>query len=151
MPTGTNDVAEEGEWLFRVRQTFELGCAEFSQEDECPTYWFVVLDPNPVGTICLRMCEAGSETEFYVGHIGYQVEKEFRGRRYASRAVLLLLGFAKEKGLEKIWITADPANIASTRTCEIAGGELIETVDVPPGHYMFKRGERRKSRYLWRL
>tara|TARA_R100001086_G_C11846681_1_gene260357 strand:+ start:991 stop:1518 length:528 start_codon:yes stop_codon:yes gene_type:complete len=154
LQTETNEVTEESvSWLFRVRTTFELGCAEFSQEniDECPTYWFFILDPNPVGTISLRMCEVGSEVEFYAGHIGYRVEKEFRGHRYAARAVMLLLSFAKEKGLCNVWITADPTNIASVRTCEIAGGELVETVSVPPTHYMFKRGEEKKNRYLWRL
>jgi tagatose 1,6-diphosphate aldolase len=59
----------------------------------------------------------------------------------------LLLPLARRHGLEILWITCDPDNIASRRTCELAGLELVEIVDVPEHMDMYQRGERRKCRY----
>ena len=45
--------------------------------------------------------------------------------------------------------TTTPDNLASRRTCEILGAELVETVELPPGNDMYERGERQKCRYRW--
>jgi predicted acetyltransferase len=65
----------------------------------------------------------------YSGHIGYEVNEKHRGRRYAARSVRLLFPLAARLGLDPLWITCDPENIASRRTCEIAGGELVEIIE----------------------
>jgi tagatose 1,6-diphosphate aldolase len=39
---------------------------------------------------------------------------------------------AVRHGLSELWITCNPDNIASRRTCEAAGAELVEVVDLPP-------------------
>ena len=83
----------------------------------------------------------------YAGHIGYGVHPEYRGRRYAARATRLLLPLARSHGLETLWITCNPDNLASRRTCELAGAELVEIVDVPADNEMYQRGERKKFRY----
>jgi len=144
-------------FLFTLQESpmhaFRLGCAEFDRHsiDGVPAYWFIILAPAPAGTISLRLCKPSSDLERSAGHIGYEVESRRQGNHYASKAVRLLLPFAKKQGVEELWITVSPDNKASVRTCEIAGGELIETVDVPEDHYMWKRGEKRKHRFLWKL
>ena len=99
-----------------------------------------------MGRISLRV----GDTEFlrfYAGHIGYGVNPPFRGKRYAARSCKLLLPLAARHGFEELWITVNPDNIPSRRTCEIIGGEMMGIVDVPPGCEMYERGDRRKCRY----
>jgi len=101
---------------------------------------------NSIGRIDLRV----GHTEHivrYAGHIGYRVYPEQRGHRYAARACRLLLPLARRHCLNPVWITCDPDNIASRRTCEIAGAEFVEIVDLPVDSDMYRRGERRKCRY----
>ncbi len=102
------------------------------------------------GSISLRV---GSTEliERYAGHIGYGVEPPFRGRRYAARACMLLFGLARSHGLRTLWITCNPENVASRRTCELIGGELVDIVELPPETEMYKEGERQKCRYRVRL
>jgi predicted acetyltransferase len=99
-----------------------------------------------IGRIELRVRNT-RRTVMYEGHIGYRVFPEHRGHRYAARACRLLLPLARHQGLEVLWITCDPDNIASRRTVELAGAELVEIVDVPEDMDMYQRGERRKCRY----
>jgi len=75
------------------------------------------------------------------------VHEPRRGHRYAARAVRLLLPLARRLGLDPLWITCDPENAASRRTLELAGAELVETVDVPPDCVIFQSGHPRKCRY----
>lgn len=87
----------------------------------------------------------------YAGHIGYSVEPPYRGHRYAARSCLLVLPLARLHGARELWITTNPDNAASRRTCEIIGAKYIETVPVPPGNDMYDRGDREKCRYRLQL
>lgn len=105
---------------------------------------------DKVGQISLRIGNI-KNIVMYAGHIGYGVEKSHRGRRYAARGVKLLFPLAKRHNLYVLWITCNPDNIASRRTCELAGGKLIEIVDLPTDNTMYLRGERQKCRYRFDL
>jgi tagatose 1,6-diphosphate aldolase len=83
----------------------------------------------------------------YAGHIGYEVYPPFRHHHYAARCVQLLLPLARRHGLFTLWITCNPDNYASRRTCELAGFELVEIVNLPSDLDMYREGERRKCRY----
>lgn len=98
-----------------------------------------------MGRISLRIGD--NENIFYGGHIGYSVDDKFRGNRYAARSCMLIFPFAKKHGLNPVWITCNPDNIPSRRTCEIAGGKLIEIVDIPEHNENYIRGDRQKCRY----
>lgn len=102
--------------------------------------------PTPVGNISLRI-GSSDEIVLYFGHIGYGVEPEHRGQRYAERACRLLLPLARAHGLDTLWITCNPENAASRRTCERLGAVLVETVDVPRRCDLYRQGERHKCRY----
>jgi predicted acetyltransferase len=99
-----------------------------------------------VGHFELRI---GNTTDIvmYGGHIGYRVAPAHRGHRYAARACLLLLPLAKSHGLSTLWITCNPDNLASRKTCELAGARLIEIVDLPEDSEMYQGGDRQKCRY----
>lgn len=114
-----------------------------------PTYYFRMVSADArgaMGRINLRTVST-RHIELYGGHIGYDVEPEHRGRRYAARAVRLLIPVARKLGLDPLWITCDPENAASRRTLEIAGAELVEIVDVPADCAIHKTGHPRKCRY----
>ncbi len=103
--------------------------------------------PIPIGgTISLRISD-DEGTRMYYGHVGYLVFPPARGKRYAERSLRLLLPLAARHGMSELWITTNPDNIPSRRTCERLGAEYVQTVDVPPKHPLYQRGERRKCRY----
>jgi tagatose 1,6-diphosphate aldolase len=87
----------------------------------------------------------------WCGHIGYEVDAKHRGQRYAARSCGLLFRLAYAHGLRTLWITCDPKNAASRRTCELAGGVCIETVRVPKGTEMHAEGKRHVCRYRFDL
>jgi len=99
-----------------------------------------------IGQIDLRIGNT-ERIVMYGGHVGYNVDEEHRGHRYAARSIPLLFPLAKSHGLSTLWITCNPDNIASRRTCEIAGGEFVEIVDLPKDSNLYQAGERQKCRY----
>jgi predicted acetyltransferase len=101
---------------------------------------------KPAGNISLRI---GSTDDLilYFGHIGYGVEPAFQGHHYAARACRLLLPLARAHGLNTLWITCNPENTASRRTCEWLGAVLVEIVDIPRRCDLYRQGERKKCRY----
>jgi tagatose 1,6-diphosphate aldolase len=113
------------------------------------TYFFRMRDARSgeeAGRINLRL-GSGPHIERYAGHIGYFVESAYRGNAYASRALRLLMGVARQHGLDPIWITCDPDNIPSRRVCERAGAEFVEVVDVPIDCTIHQNGHPKKCRY----
>ncbi|MCP4543266.1 MAG: GNAT family N-acetyltransferase [Chloroflexi bacterium] len=99
-----------------------------------------------IGHIDLRVGNT-DRIVMYGGHIGYGVELEHRGHRYAARACRLLLPLAQSHELETVWITCNPDNIPSRKTCELVGAKLVEIVDLPEDSDMYQEGERQKCRY----
>jgi len=99
-----------------------------------------------VGHIELRIGNT-NHIVMYGGHIGYHVFPKYRGQHYAARACCLLLPLARYHGLPTLWITCNPDNYASRRTCELAGAQFVEIVDLPEDNDMYQEGERQKCRY----
>jgi len=99
-----------------------------------------------MGSIDLRLGDSHFLTH-YAGQIGYGVSPFFRGQRYAARSVKLLLPLARSHGIRPLWITCNPDNWPSRKTCEHAGATLVEVVDLPSDCEMYERGERQKCRY----
>ena len=98
------------------------------------------------GSISLRIGES-EDLRMYLGHIGYNVYPAARGNHYAARACKLLFTLARRHGMREMWITCNPENIASRKTCENLGMSYVETVNLPTDHILYQRGERQKCRY----
>ncbi len=116
-----------------------------------PTYHFWMrvsdgLQSGIAGGIGLRVGDT-FEIVMYLGHIGYHVYPSFRGRHLAERACRLVAPLAKAHGLNPVWITCNPDNHASRRTCERLGAQFVEVVPVPIEHSLRRRGETAKCRY----
>ncbi|MBX3171569.1 MAG: GNAT family N-acetyltransferase [Candidatus Eremiobacteraeota bacterium] len=99
-----------------------------------------------VGGIELRLGDHQHLIRFG-GQIGYAVHPDHRGQGLAARSLRLLFPLARRHGFAELWITCDPDNFASRRTCERAGAVLQEIVDLPETHEMYARGSRQKCRY----
>jgi tagatose 1,6-diphosphate aldolase len=103
--------------------------------------------PVPMaGGLSLRISDSHN-TRMYYGHVGYNVFPPARGRHLAERGCRLVLPLARMHGFSELWITCNPENAASRRTCERLGASLIEMVDLPEDFPLYQRGERRKCRY----
>jgi tagatose 1,6-diphosphate aldolase len=120
---------------------------------QVPAYFFRMIHATTgedMGRINLRT-ETTRHIELYGGHIGYAVHEAHRGHHYAVRSVHLLLPLAQHLSIDPLWITCDPENLASRRTCELAGAELIEVVAISPDYAGYVFGQRQKCRYRLRL
>jgi tagatose 1,6-diphosphate aldolase len=51
--------------------------------------------------------------------------------------------------MDVVWITCNPDNWASRRTCERLGCQLVDIVELPEHIDMYQDGERQKCRYRW--
>jgi predicted acetyltransferase len=114
-----------------------------------PAYRFQIrrmADGVKLGRIELRISHT-DDVLLYVGHIGYHVDQPYRGHRYAARACRLLLDLARRHDFTELWITCDPDNLPSRRTCELAGGAFVSIVAVPEEHPFYKAGSYAKCRY----
>lgn len=88
---------------------------------------------------------------YFGGHIGYRIFPEYRGNHYAGKACLLLFQLARKHNMEYLYITCNPDNYASKKTCEYAGGKLLEIVELPEGNDMRDDGEFEKCIYKFTL
>jgi tagatose 1,6-diphosphate aldolase len=59
----------------------------------------------------------------------------------------MLFPLARAHGIRILWITCNPDNWASRRTCERLGCHLADIVPVPSDHPLYLRGDREKCRY----
>jgi len=117
-----------------------------------PAYHFDIYlsgSSESIGKIDIRI--GYNENLYYGGHIGYTVKEEFRGNHYAAKAVLLLKKVAHAHGMEKLIVTCNPDNIASRKTCEYVGANLVKIVDIPEYNDMYQRGEKEVCIYEWVL
>lgn len=122
-----------------------------AEKNWVPAYHFAICNAQgvKVGVCDLRI--GHNKQLYYGGNIGYHVQEEYRGRHYAGKACVLLFELARKHDLEYLIITCNPDNYASRKTCEYAGGELLEIVELPEGNDMREKGESEKCIYRFRL
>lgn len=118
-----------------------------------PSYHFKICllsDKIEVGLCDFRV--GHNKKLYFGGNIGYTVYEPYRGNHYAGKACRLLLGLARKHDMKYIYITCNPENYASRKTCEYAGGILVTIADLPPDNDMYiEDGERQKCIYRFDL
>ena len=114
-----------------------------------PAYYFNICLPDgtKIGYCDLRI--GHNEKTYFGGNIGYGIDEGYRGRHYAAQACALLFRQAQKHRMAYVIITCDPANRASSRTCELAGGQYLETVSIPEDNEMYAEGKRHVM--IWRF
>ena len=118
-----------------------------------PVYQFDIRLPghnDSIGSVSLRIGNT-KHVVMYAGHIGYGIKEQYRGHRYAAKACNLVKQVAIDHRLKTVWITCNPDNVPSRRTCQILGSEFVEIVNVPEDTDMYREGDRQKCRYRWNL
>lgn len=125
---------------------------EFSSYDGVPTIYYDIYDKenSKIGKIDLRLTIDGDM--YYYGHVGYNIRKEYRGHNYAYHACKLLFEIARDEfKMNELIITCSPENIASYKTLVKLGGEIIDLVDVPEEHTLYKYGETKKYIFKYKI
>ncbi len=130
-----------------IRLALDRTVAPDSSAAIVPAYNFHIdMGEVRAGTISLRVGDHERLVR-YAGQVGFAVDPPFRGQHLAERATRLLLPLARVHGLDPLWITCNPDNIASIRTLERLGAMFVEQVDLPPDYDRYAAGERRKLRF----
>ena len=101
------------------------------------------------GEIALRVGE--SDSLFYLGHIGYHIDRPYRGKHEALHACRLCVPVLMGIGMRSFVVTTDEDNLPSIRTCERLGCVLETVVDVPPWCQQEFAISRRKRRYVFEI
>ncbi|HVX83652.1 MAG TPA: GNAT family N-acetyltransferase [Phycisphaerae bacterium] len=133
-PDGARGIAPGYTFWMRVRRAVPLDIRQ---------------PPPPImmaGSISLRLGH-DENLDQYLGHIGYHVLPAARGRNFAQRAAAMLLPLARAHGQDTLWITCNPENAASRRTCEGLGARYVDTLAVPSANALYTQGDRQKCRY----
>lgn len=133
----TNDL-RDNEIFLRLDRT----CEAQPEKNWLPAYYFDICLPGgaKIGHCDLRI--GHNEKTYIGGNIGYGIDEEYRGHRYATKACKLLFEQARKHEMDYLIITCVPDNIASARTCELAGGNFIEIADIPEDNEMYEEGKR---------
>lgn len=109
-----------------------------------------LIDNVKVGSIELRLTIEGNN--YYYGHVGYRIIKQYRGNNYAYYACKIIFEIAKsEFKMDELIITCSPENIASYKTLTKLGGEIIDFVEVPKNHYLYTIGETQKYIFKYKI
>ncbi|GAA0503890.1 acetyltransferase [Paractinoplanes deccanensis] len=128
----TDDVDTEAgfaTWVARLHAEEDPAAPVADDWVHC-TYRWIVEDDRYLGSIALRHTLNDGLLN-YGGHIGYGIRPSARRRGLATWALARMLDEARTLGLDRVLITCDPANEASARTIESAGGVLedVRTTD----------------------
>ena len=86
---------------------------------------------------------------YYLGHVGYRIEEEYRGNGYAFSACLLLKRYLNAQGITTAVITTNEDSVPSRKTCEKLKCILERVAPVPHAYRDACQGALTKCRYIW--
>lgn len=114
-----------------------------------PFYHFKILSlsEEQVGHINFKVGDTNHIIQC-VGHIGYEVLQQHRGKSYAFFACNALKPFIKTI-YSKIILTSDPSNLSSIKTIEKLDAKFLNEIVVPEQDPSYKSGSKIKKRYEW--
>lgn len=125
----------------------------YDKENEyVPTYEFNIVNnySNAImGGFRLRI--GYNEIIKYLGHLGANVDEEYRGNQYTTRSIKLMLPFVAQHGLDDLIVTCNPDNIASIKTCERAGGIFLGITNIPETNVLYSKESTQKRIYHFKL
>ncbi len=132
------DAMSDGEISLRISQKYQ------GDDELLPFYYYdICVGDIAVGKISVRI--GNNYHSYYNGNVGYEIDKEYRGNNYAYKSCKLVLQVAQAHGMNEMVLTCDESNIASYKTIEKLGAELIEIVK-PPNDYFAYRENMEKQR-----
>lgn len=138
------DTISDGEITLKISQKHQ------GDDELLPFYYYdIFVHDTAVGKISIRI--GSNYHSYYNGHIGYEIDKEYRGNNYAYKACKLVLQVAKAHGMNELILTCDESNIASYKTIEKLGADLIEIVKPPKDYFAYREDIEKQRIYKLQL
>ena len=134
------DVLSDGEITLIITQKYK------GDDELLPFYYYDVIAKNEtVGKISIRI--GSNYHSYFNGNIGYEIDENFRGNNYALKACKLVLQVAKAHGMNELILTCDESNIASYKTIENLGAQLIEIIKPPKDYFAYRENMEKQRIY----
>lgn len=134
------DILSDGEITLIITQKHK------GDDELLPFYYYdILVRSESVGKISIRI--GSNYHSYFNGNIGYEINEIFRGNNYALKACKLVLQVAKAHGMNDLILTCDESNIASFKTIEKLGAQLIEIVKPPKDYFAYREGMERQRIY----
>ena len=134
-----------------LKYRFEVD--ERTAYDGIPTIYFGIYLHDTftrIGDIDLRL--KMNDYMYYYGHVGYNISPKYRGHNYSYYACKVLFELAKNKyNLDELYLTCNPDNIASYKILEKLNCLYVETVNIPTNHELYKKGDRNKCVFRYKI
>ena len=125
------DILSDDEITLRISQKYP------GDDELLPFYYYdICVGDTHIGKISIRI--GNNYHSYYNGHIGYEIDKVYRGNNYSYKACKLVFQVAKAHGMNELIITCDESNIASYKTIEKLGSELIEITKPPEDYFAYR-------------
>ena len=138
------DIITDNEIILKISQKYQ------GDNELLPFYYYdICVNSIAVGKISIRI--GNNYHSYYNGHIGYEINKEHRGKNYAYKASKLVFQVAKAHGMSELILSCDESNIASYKTIEKLGAELIEMVKPPKDYFAYREDMERQRIYKVKL
>ena len=138
------NILSDDEVTLKISQKYE------GDNELLPFYYYdICVNSIVVGKISIRI--GNNYHSYYNGHIGYEIDKEYRGSNYAYKACKLVLQVAKAHNMSELILTCDESNIASYKTIEKLGAELIEIVKPPKDYFAYREDMEKQRIYKVKL
>lgn len=117
-------------------------------EEMIPFYYYDIYENqsmNKVGKISVRI--GYNYHSYYNGHIGYEIDKKYRGNNYSFYACKVVLQVARYHGMNLINLTCNESNKASRKIIEKLDSKLIETIFAPKNYFGWYEGMEKQCIY----
>ena len=99
------------------------------------TFLIAEVDGQIIGRVSIRH-ELNEFLERTSGHIGYGIRPKFRLQGFATEILRRALEISRSLEIEKVLVTCDNANTASSRVIEKCGGVLEKIVELDNGEIL---------------
>ena len=138
------DIISDGEITLRISQKYR------GDDELLPFYYYDIhVNNTAVGKISIRF--GSNYHSYYNGNVGYEIDKEYRGNKYAYKACKIVMQVAREHGMAELILTCDESNIASYKTIEKLGAELVEIVKPPKDYFAYRENMEKQRIYKLQL
>lgn len=119
------------------------------------TSYYAFIDGQVAGKISCRWeLEKGNLAQIG-GHIGYVTSPAFRQKGVMKKLLEFAFERYRERGINRIFITALAENVPSRRTIESVGGLLQDIIDLEDGkrlaRYWVETGKAERPTFVWDL
>lgn len=103
-----------------------------------PFYYYDIYENstgNLIGKISIRI--GNNYHAYYNGHIGYEIDKAYRGHHYSYYAILLVLTVARAHHMHTLNITCKVSNKASRKIIEMTQATFKEISKIPTDCFFY--------------